>query len=844
MYAVLDSATGWLLQLLVVITPWMFGTSGRWEIRLATGLGLALGVLVLAKAWVARREDFEPMRWGQAEASEVEAGEEPTQPRDRWVSVLLGIQVVFLGMVLASLVLPGSLPAAGVGDEGVQAGWRLFPGTYDWKSTVEALGVYLGLVSLFWATRDWLSYRSTADRKELEREREQERETSGAPLASGGSLLIPSRFRRLLWLVCLNGVVLGAVGLLQRMMGSARLAGVISLGAGLTPEAVFGPWPDRSHAAHYFNLLWPVCLVAWLWLQERAGRLQTRTLARFDGPQVILLPVAMMLAVVPVVTGSQPAAVVGLGLLLLVVVLLLGVSRRQVGRKVRWVTLAALILAGGAALGGGWAGFRQRLVRPDHRLVTGMRLEGDPFTLLLRLHPMDPAPGEWVPLVQVRDEVEDPNPSGSMFGVGIGEGGDLVVQLTGAGPQDNNRRTIPRFAGLFGGREVLLGIVRDREIRVYADGNELGGLDGKTGAAPGWFGRTGSRFVRVMSRKVAEVALLDAALDPAALAEAAKVGLSGLGRRFSQLPPWQADGVALTNGLIVPSDTDLSLRPDLENPARKWVRLRRKPEGAPVGFQRPLVGINPGYNGPVGVSFWARNGRNTPVFLEVSMDGGVPSRVEIGTRSDKQVSVACRVPHEGPPRLLEVRVPDPGTGVTADLVLRELRLQPAATLFTRALDPELRLGAVAGRVLAGAESREVARRMAASHPLWGTGAGTFGVVAPRMVEAGDPGSVRGRVHAHGDWLQARATFGWVGVGLLVAGGWVLVVRGWRGPGLPTAGILVGLVWVSLAGCLVTAAFDAPFQSHSVRVLFTLLAGLVSVLGVVSGGRRRGRVRGS
>jgi hypothetical protein len=828
----LDSASGWLLQGLVVFTAWAFGGGERWVVWVSTALSLVLGLLWVAKRVVAWREDFQPVRWGDAEPDQGEDDDTDTDKdkdgegggrRREWlVGGLAVVQLLFLGVVGFSLV------NAGAGGGGL-------PGTLDRVSTMEVWLECLGLVGVFWAARDWLLYRSARDRKEVEREK------GAAPDTEAGAILVPTRLRQLLWVLCLNGAALAVVGFLQRAGGTAHLFGVLSPGAGLGAEAVFGPWANRVSAGHYFNLLWPVCLGAWLWFQERAARTSESSLARFDGPQVVLLPCMVLLAVVPPFTGGPGGTLVSLALILISAGVVLSASRRDVARKVRWVTVAAIGLAGLLGLASGGSGLVGRLTRPDHLLVTGVQAGTDPFTLIVRLRPVERPPSEWTPLVEVRDAMSASDRQRSL-GVGLDTEGGLVVQMTGATAADANRRVSERFVSLFGSREVLLAVVRDRELRLYIDGQELGSVDGRMGDAPGWSGPVGTRYLNVLSRTVGEVALVDAALTVQDLAGLGRAGggLKGLEQSMKAARPYVVEGPVLKEGLVPADGAVVEFRPDSMNRSRVWMRLKRKEFPGPLGFRRDLAGIDPRFNGAVMVSFSVLNSQTDPMTLRVCLDDGKPAVVEVPPRTEKAVSVRCQVPHEGPPRTLDLgwgmlfegeRL-STGVPMGADLTLRDLRIEPVAAWFRQALDAEVGV-AVAARPTAGsAEAQVLARRMIAAHPIWGTGAGTFPEGSARYAGEGRPGAER----APTDWLQVRSTLGWAGVGLLGVGFVVLLLRGWRGPGMPTLGVIVGLVWMALAATVVSGVFDAPFQAYSVLFLAVVLAAMTTGLSVVRGRR--------
>jgi len=135
--------------------------------------------------------------------------------------------------------------------------------------------------------------------------------------------------------------------------------------------------------------------------------------------------------------------------------------------------------------------------------------------------------------------------------------------------------------------------------------------------------------------------------------------------------------------------------------------------------------------------------------------------------------------------------------------------------------PALLLDQMSGR----REIYAVSRRMAADHPWLGSGPGTFGplygVYRPNASEDW-------AWYAHNDWLETRITFGLVGIALVLLALMVAVASAFLPAGLPLPGTSIGLVWVGMAGCLIHALYDFPFQIHSVTALFLVLACLSSI----------------
>jgi O-antigen ligase len=136
---------------------------------------------------------------------------------------------------------------------------------------------------------------------------------------------------------------------------------------------------------------------------------------------------------------------------------------------------------------------------------------------------------------------------------------------------------------------------------------------------------------------------------------------------------------------------------------------------------------------------------------------------------------------------------------------------------------EPRLGQIGEGFQGREEMYEAARPMAEDYPLFGTGPGTFATVFQlyRFSNA-----TYWPEQLHNDWLETRITFGWVGMVLLLAALACIFLRRFV-PGRIRAGRrLVFLAWLGLAGCLVHARFDFPFQIHSIMLLFLVICAIL------------------
>jgi len=121
---------------------------------------------------------------------------------------------------------------------------------------------------------------------------------------------------------------------------------------------------------------------------------------------------------------------------------------------------------------------------------------------------------------------------------------------------------------------------------------------------------------------------------------------------------------------------------------------------------------------------------------------------------------------------------------------------------------------------------DLAQPMANDYPVFGTGPGTFGTVFQFYRKSADADWF---IQLHNDWLETRITFGWVGCALIGLA-FVTVILRWFGQGAIHGGRrFMVLLWLSLAGCLVQARWDFPFQIYSIVFLVLVLGAIMANL---------------
>ena len=343
LYRVGDDLSGVLIFAMVLFSPWAFGTTQPWAVWTMNGAGDALGLLLLAKLFIRAAKGYAAPRWTIPSRR---PGAHPNQEQTaaRLITrVLAALTLLILGYCLAAAVNAGATYNSETRLFEYHSYLKWLPHSFDSQRTWFVFWMYLGLAGSFWAVRDWLSGMTPDEARAV---RSQAGKDSGNP-----SHRLPSRLRWLLWLLCVNGALLGLEAIVQRAAGSDKLLFWVQPRVNTSGESQFGPYAYRSNAAQYFNLLWPLCLGFW-WVLQRGG-------GRRAGSHHALLLCAAIMAACPIISSSRGGALVSAGILVVAVIYLAATnlfsftSRAKVARgRARTTWLLALFFA--AVLGLGW----------------------------------------------------------------------------------------------------------------------------------------------------------------------------------------------------------------------------------------------------------------------------------------------------------------------------------------------------------------------------------------------------------------------------------------------------------------------------------------------------------
>jgi hypothetical protein len=321
--------------------------------------GFALGILLLLKLFIRLGKHYPAPRWDHFSARSGTWSRHRHRTTRLLTRLLAGLTLALLGYTLIS-----ALNVAANYDTDA----RLFqyhhylawlPHSFDGHRTWFHFWMHLGLAASFWSIVDWLPGMSSSE----------ERAAQAANKEKPGRVvpLLPVRLRLLLWVLCLNGAVLGTEAIVQRVSGSNKLLFLQAPRRHEPVESQFGPYPYRANAAQFFNLLWPLCLGFW-WVLQRTGG------ARAKAHHWLLLCGAIM-AACPIIATARGGALVSAGMLLVVffylaLPMLFGADKRTGGDPARGGAAGLLLLFLAVVLALGWY-FGWRSLEPRMEQLSG-----------------------------------------------------------------------------------------------------------------------------------------------------------------------------------------------------------------------------------------------------------------------------------------------------------------------------------------------------------------------------------------------------------------------------------------------------------------------------------------
>lgn len=321
-YKFCDTLTEAGIYTSVVFAPWAFGTTSRGTIWTLAIMGYFLGGLLLTKRIIRWRTGYQPARWGD------EPGTGWSYRKIATLTFAVLTVVVLAFCFISAFNMRAVEYRAERRMEFIDDYIKWLPHSYNGPMSWFFACSYLGMAGSFWALRDWLLGKTS---------RERHREAD-ADDASEDYFVLPDRWKRLLWVLCINGAVLGLVCILQRLSNAEKLLWLVEP-AYSKGRVGFGPYPYRSNGAQYFNMLWPVCLGFWAALRQESRQTLRKTVRAGGEAHMVLLPCAVLMAACPSISLSRGGTLLAFAAVIGSLVIL-----SFANRKAKWQTRAGIAL--------------------------------------------------------------------------------------------------------------------------------------------------------------------------------------------------------------------------------------------------------------------------------------------------------------------------------------------------------------------------------------------------------------------------------------------------------------------------------------------------------------------
>ncbi len=303
-YRLCEDLTEGLIYLMAVLSPWAFGTTDDRTMWVMNGGGYALGLLLAVKLAVRWLKGYRPLRWDSVEggpSSAVALLRRVEKLKRRKLTAALACLTVAVPAycLVAALNARSTYSLEMLGFE-YHDYIKWLPATFDSSSTWFVFWCSLALACSLWAVRDWLLGKSAAE------ERAERLKIDDGPR---GAPSLPARWRRLLWVLTINGGLLAVEGIVQRLANCPKLLFMVLPAVHQTADTQFGPYAYRSNAAQYFNLLWPASVGFW-WELQRSGATNPKT-------RHLPLICASIIAACPIISTTRGGALIAAAMLVL-----------------------------------------------------------------------------------------------------------------------------------------------------------------------------------------------------------------------------------------------------------------------------------------------------------------------------------------------------------------------------------------------------------------------------------------------------------------------------------------------------------------------------------------------
>jgi O-antigen ligase len=334
LYWNLEIATEFLIYAVLIFTPWAFATTEDWAINSVNTCNYVLGGFLVAKRIICKAAGYHPLRW-----SDTESGGTLSKFVTR---ALAGLTAFLLGYIaLSAWNARAEFMMEEMRFQYFEDSRQWLPRSYDKSSTWAAFRMYFAAACFFWAVRDWLITKSKAEAQmpgeNVVFDRSPKVRVKGRQESHSR---FPIRLSRLFWLLCINGTLVALEGTLQRLSGTHHLLWLVRPTFNEWGWAQFGPFNYRSNGAQYLNMIWPLSLAFW-WFLNRERRTKFG-----QGPDLLLLLFTGIMLAAPIIANSRGGVAVARAQVFAAIGLFAVSFRRSGWRKTAVVACIFMLVVG------------------------------------------------------------------------------------------------------------------------------------------------------------------------------------------------------------------------------------------------------------------------------------------------------------------------------------------------------------------------------------------------------------------------------------------------------------------------------------------------------------------
>lgn len=263
LYSIFDFISEILIIFTIIFSPWAFGSVHDWAIWTVTIANYGIGALLLLKWWFRYTTGYLPPRWGKTAAGYSHRFFTYCDIRTKTIAFLTVYILIYVFISIFNVKAKFNYDFSYFEFESKFINW--LPKTYDQKSTILSFSIFSGLACAFWGLRDWLLGKTIVEAAYTAKVASSDARKSRFKKYMGD---FPIRPRRLLWILSINGGLLGLICIIQRFDGTKNLLWIYERSFDASANQSFGPFGYRSNAASYLNMIIPTTLGFYAWARK------------------------------------------------------------------------------------------------------------------------------------------------------------------------------------------------------------------------------------------------------------------------------------------------------------------------------------------------------------------------------------------------------------------------------------------------------------------------------------------------------------------------------------------------------------------------------------------------